>query len=507
MTSTILTADSIEQFCATPSGARRFLQRATFGPQPGDVEHLMAIGPSQWFDAQIAIDRGARQLQMVADPGHRLEQVTWEKMIGGADQLRRRVAYALSQIFVVSNDGGVGPNDAAAYADLLEDHAFGDFREFLEAVTLSPAMSRFLSLQRSRRANPDTGASPDENYAREVMQLFTIGLWELGPDGTRRLRDGMPVPTYGLDDVIGLARALTGWVLPGAPGLQVHSAPLVPFEPSERRHESGEKSFLGVTIPANTPIRESLRLALDRLAAHPNVGPFIGRQLIQRLVTSNPSPEYVARVAATFDDDGTGRRGNLEAVVRSVLTDPDTFSANDGAPIAKLREPVLRFTVIARALGLTSAITPWPIGRLEDPATALGQQPYYAPSVFNFYRPDYAPASTEIAEQDLAAPEMQIASEASVLGWINWLARFVNKLRDGMSFDIADLLALASDPVALVGEVGSRLCPEGLSPSTASSLVESIAAVQHRAADVRDHERVMGAVVLIAASTDFLIER
>ncbi len=501
------TATSIEQFCATPAGARRFLQRATFGPRRGDVEHLMEVGPTRWFDEQVAMGRGRSHLDiLLSGSDQRLQFVVWEHAFTGEDLLRRRVAYALSQIFVVS-DRAVGSPEVAAYADLLEDHAFGDFRQMLEAITLSPAMSRYLSLQRSARANPTTGSSPDENFAREVMQLFTIGLWELNRDGSRSLRNGQPIPTYDLDDVLGVARALTGWNVAQVDGPARHNAPMVPNEPTSRWHESGEKRFLGITIGANTGVRDSLRLTLDRLASHPNVGPFIGRQLIQRLVTSNPSPGYVERVATVFENDGTGRRGNLGAVVRSVLTDRDSIAVDDPETFGKLREPALRFTVACRALGLRSSTSPFRVGRLDSSATALGQQPYWSPSVFNFYSPDHTPPSSALAERGLVAPEMQIANAASTIGWVNWFARFIKNPGFDLSLDLGDLAALAHDPAALVDEVGKMLCPDGLSDATYARILWAVAQVTNRTDQVQRRDRVLGAVVLVAASTDFLIER
>lgn len=493
---------NIEEYCSTESGARRFLQRATFGPRPGDVDHLMQLGPSAWFEEQIAMDRGMSHLDHLRDKKQRLPYAVWEKILTGDDQLRRRVAYSLSQIFVVS-DKGVNSPYVAAFADLLEDHAFGSFRDLLEAVTLSGAMSHYLSLHKSAPADPSTGASPDENYAREVMQLFTIGLWELESDGTRRLDGGQPVPTYDLDDVIGLARAFTGWNSPGVAHPQLYKEPLVPWEPSSRWHERGEKTFLGMTIAPGTGPRETLRLALDHLAGHPNVGPFFGRLMIQRLVTSNPSPAYVRRVAAVFADDGTGTRGNLEAVVGAILSDPEAVSPGGDAEFGKVREPVLRFTVIGRAFSIGSTVWPWKIGRLDDPAASLGQQPYQAPSVFNFFSPSYVPNSPGFEAQVLVAPEMQITHETSALGWLNWLSRLLMRPPSGITFDIDGPLYIAHDHAALVDDVGRRLCPDGLSDVTRSKIEQAISRVP-----VNDRrERVMGAIVLIAASNDFLIER
>ncbi|WP_420453077.1 DUF1800 domain-containing protein [Ilumatobacter sp.] len=499
------TQSHIAQFCATEQGAHRFLQRATFGARPGDVSHLRAVGPDKWFDEQFSAPRGDRHLDiMMSSDAQRLQYAVWRHALTGKDLLRRRVGYALSQIFVVS-DQAVNSNEVAAFADLLETHAFGDFRQLIEAVTLSPAMSRYLSLQRSAREGASKGSSPDENYAREIMQLFTIGLWELKSDGTRRLSGGEPIPTYDLDDVMGLARAFTGWILPTAPLPERYGIRLAPREPVDRWHESGEKRFLGLTIPAGTSIDETLRLTLDHLSAHPNVGPFIGRQLIQRLVTSNPSPSYVQRVAQTFHDDGTGRRGNLGAVVMAVLTDIEAVSPPDPAVFGKLREPALRFTVIARALGISSTDPVWRIGRLDNAATAIGQQPYYSSSVFNFYSPSYTPPSTELDSRRLVAPEMEIVTAASTIGWINWLSGFLNRQPTGISLDLTGLMGLSSPP-ALVDEVVRRLCPGGLAAPTRERIIAAVSAITNRVPSTQQRERALSAVLLTAATTDFLIE-
>jgi uncharacterized protein (DUF1800 family) len=484
--------------------AVRFLQRATFGPGPGDVAELQDLGTAAWFDEQYSLSTGEGHYERMQDPAERLQTAVWAGILGGQGQLRRRVAYALSQIFVVS-DRQVYHMEVAAFADLLMARALGDFRALLEAVTLSPAMSNYLSMNRNSRANPATGTAPDENFAREVMQLFTIGLWQLDTDGKQLLENGQPIPTYAQEDVNGLARVFTGWTSGG--GDDRFRSPLEPWEPTERWHEPGEKQFLGVAIPVDTPVRESLRIALDTLANHPNVGPFIGRQLIQRLVTSNPSAAYVRRVAEVFNDDGTGSRGNLFAVVKVILTDPEALDPAPPETFGKLREPVLRFTTVARALGVSSAVQRWPIGRLDSGATGLGQQPYYSSSVFNFYRPGYVPPGTSLGELALKAPELQISNETTAIGWINFLARFLYAPPGGVTFQIADLLSVADSPSQLVSAVESLLCPGRLSAALATKVTSAVQNVVSWNVDVQQRRRTTAAALLIAASTDFLYER
>ncbi len=367
-------------------------------------------------------------------------------------------------------------------------------------------MGEYLTFVNNRKADPRQGRVPDENYAREVMQLFTIGLWELEPDGVRRLVDGQPVPTYDQNDISGLARVFTGWRRPDVDTNARYSMPMVQ---RERDHELGSKSFLGVTIPEDTPGEESLAIALDTLTAHPNVGPFICRQLIQRLVTSNPSPAYVGRVAAVFDNNGSDVRGDLGAVVRAVLLDDEAWLADQPSTFGKLREPVLRFTVVARALDVNSDDDDdWGFDNTSDSATSLGQLPFASPSVFNFYRPGYVAPQTPLSDLDLVAPEFQIVDETSAIGWINWLGSYLRSPRRSQTYDLDALLALADDIPGLVTEVAARLCPDGISAALRAVVERNIGdVIDDRNLERQALERVLGVVLMIAASTDFLHER
>lgn len=527
----------------TRADAVRFLQRATFGGTPAEVEHLRAVGIEAWLDEQMALPvTETHHQRRVADV--EFESSIWQSYLSDPDQLRKRVAYALSQIFVAS-DAEVANRSMAVYADLLEAHAFGTYRDLLEAVTRSVAMGNYLTYVRNRRADERRGTVPDENYAREVLQLFSIGLWELQPDGTRRLDGrGDPIPSYDQDDILGLARVFTGFESP-----PINDDPnrfALPMnsdgEFAQRFHETGAKRFLGVTIPASETrtLDESLAIALDTLADHPNVGPFICRQLIQRLVTSNPSPAYVGRVASVFDDDGDGTRGNLGAVVRAILTDDEAWPADPPGSFGKLREPVLRFTVATRALGVSTTHLPWIFRDLGDAATELGQQPFNASSVFNFYRPGYIPPQSALGDAGLASPEMQIANETSAIACVNFIASVLRRpptrvyerdtpseYRAEVTFDVDDLVALIdsksigqSAAGALVDELAARLCPAGLSAATRSVIVRRVIQIhddRYDPARTEDYhvrrrddvhlDRVMGAAAMICASTDFLWER
>ncbi len=522
----------------TRADAVRFLQRATFGPTPGDVDDLLASDLDTWFSDQTARTMPTTHLDRRVEHGNTMYAL-WEGFLAGPDQLRKRVGYALSQIFVAS-DLGVNNLRLCAYADLLETHAFGTYRALIEHVTRSPAMGQYLTYDRNRAADPRRGSVPDENYAREIMQLFSIGLWELQRNGERRLdTGGQPIPTYDTDDILGLARVFTGFESQQTEDPYSHADPMrSDSDFSDRWHERGEKRFLGTVIPASETrtLDESLAIALDALDAHPNTPPFISRQLIQRLVTSNPTPAYVERVVSVWEDDGSPSRvrGNLAAVVRAILLDDEAWTATPSEQHGKLREPVLRFTLVTRALDIRSTHRPWPITSLSDSATELGQQPYESPSVFNFYRPGYVPPQSPLGDAGLVAPEMQLHNETAAIGWVNYITRFLMRppgrnfdgYRAQISFGIDDLVALiaVAEPTetqaaSLVDELAARLCPFGLSPAVRELVVRRVRGVVDTRYDHSDEttrertrervhlDRVMGAASLIAASTDFLHER
>ena len=371
-----------------------------------------------------------------------MQDTFWQQSLTAPDELRQRVKYALSQHFVISSNNTTSiqnmPRGEAAYYDLLGADAFGNFRQFLEDVTLNPMMGQFLSMQGNDKGNATT--DPDENYAREVMQLFTIGLWQLNDDGSQKLDgNGNPIPTYSNTDVKGLAAVLTGWSwnIPGdstdnawsnccvyvGPG---YGEELLPMQSFPSHHSTVEKDFLGVTIPASgspDPAGD-LKIALDTLFNHPNVPAFFSKQLIQHLVTSNPSPAYINRVAQVFKDDGTGVRGNMQAVITAVLMDPearDTASATSNPQYGKVREALVRYTEWARAFTAQSRTGSFNVGSTEDPIYGLGQMWLRSPTVFNWFAPGYTPPNTSISAAGLLAPEMQMTNVSTVVGYINYM--------------------------------------------------------------------------------------
>jgi uncharacterized protein (DUF1800 family) len=504
--------------------AARFLIQASFGADRAEIERTRGMGVAAWLDEQFAMPRGqthvdwlrAQSYEAIGFENSRapMDYSVWRKFLSSTDQLRQRMVYALSQILVVAVEGigGRWPAFGAGYyLDILETHAFGNFRNLLEDVTLSPAMGNYLSMRGSRKTDA-SGRQPDENYAREVMQLFTIGLSELNADGSERMAGSATIDTYGQADVTGLARVFTGWDY-STNDVTTAASVVTPMVNTASRHESGVKTFLGITVPANTSGQESLRLALDRLFTHANVGPFIARQLIQRLVMSNPSAAYVGRVAAAFADNGAGVRGDLKATLRAVLTDGearDSATALASPAAGKLREPVLRFAQWARAARVGSASGQWKLGNLSDPATRLGQSPLHSPSVFNFYRPGYVPPNTAIASAGQVAPEFQITTESSVAGYLNFMQTAIATTNGVTGSDVKPdysvWLALADDASALADEASLVLAANQISAARVAIVRDAVAAMPSATA-AQLQLRVQAALLLTLAAPEYLALR
>jgi uncharacterized protein (DUF1800 family) len=336
------------------------------------------------------------------------------------------------------------------------------------------------------------------------MQLFTIGLVRLNPDGTAQLSNGQPIEAYAQSDVTGLARVFTGFALDSTDS----STPdrlRRPMVINANSNETGAKTFLGTTIPAGTSGAESLRIALDAIFAHPNVAPFIGKQLIQRLVTSNPSPAYVSRISAVFENNGNGVRGDLRAVVRAILLDFEARSEAATPSFGKLRAPVQRLTGWARAFGANSPSNAWGIGDTSSSATRLGQSPGRSPSVFNFFRPGYTPPNSTIANAGLVAPEFQIANEPSVIAYVNYMQSLIVNGAGDVRADYNDMVARAGDSAALVGEIEILLGAQ-LSAATRAAIIAAVDSISFAAAN-GPLSRVHAAILLTLASPDYLVQK
>jgi len=508
--------------------AARFLTQATFGPRSlVEIANVQKKGYAAWIDEQLARPPASHLDYLSAalvrrNTAYPFDEDTyeaiWQQWLFGEDQLRARMAFALSEIFVISNVApDLDPWAMSSYMDMLNRNAFGNYRTLLEEVTVHPAMGYYLDMLKSQKEDPATGRRPNENYAREVLQLFSVGLARLNLDGTPVLdAQGKAVPTYGEETVAGFAKAFTGWSFAGAntadPKTFQSAKPnwtafMLPW-PSQ--HSTAEKLLLdGVVLPPFQAPQADLADALDNIFYHPNVGPFICRQLIQRFVTSNPSRAAIQRCATTFNNDGAGARGNLAAVLKAILLDPE---ARDPAVIAsptfgKQKEPVIRFASFLRAFGAKSASGRNAIHYLDSPDEGLGQSPLLAPSVFNFFSPNYRPTGPAAA-LGLVAPEFQITTETSVVGTINFFTKLVDNGYWGsgdtrLTLDYATLQAIALDPPRLADHLNMLLMAGAMSPGLRDTLVRAIAAMP--ATSTRN--RVEAALMIVSASPDFVIQK
>jgi uncharacterized protein (DUF1800 family) len=500
----------------TKPQAARFLAQATMGATRADVDQVAAQGYDAWLDAQFAMPRQTAHWDWLVAGGFAtaatmnsqagFDPVMWRQLIASPDQLRQRVGMALLDFLVVGIDGVNVPwrqFAVAAYVDVLLDNAFGNFRNLLQAISTNVAMGYYLTFAGNRKANPATGSVPDENYARELMQLFTIGLVRLNQDGTVQTANGQPVESYTQDDITGLARVFTGWNIANADNATPDRMRL-PMTNNAALHETGVKTFLGTTIPAGTAGPQSLTLALDAIFNHANVAPFVCKQLIQHLVTSNPPPAYVSRIAAIFANNGAGVRGDLKAVIRAILTDvearSDAIAGTAGA--GKLREPVMRLTGWARSFGATSPSGAWPIGDTSSTSTRLGQSPGRSPSVFNFFRPGYTPPNSAIATAGLVAPEFQITSEPSVIAYVNYMQALISNGTGDFRADYATISTLAADSTQLLDEV-DLLLGAALSATTKATIRTAIDAI----AAASTANRVYTAILLTLASPEYLVQK
>lgn len=413
----------------TAKQSSRFLQQATFGSTEADINALTGSSAWEWIQDQVGLPPSSHMASVKYYKGTRKYgpitrlEAWWKISLHGKDQLRQRVAFALSEIIVASDKVSAldsQPLAMANYYDILVRHSFGNYRQLLEAVTLSPVMGTYLSHLGNEKADPAKNIRPDENYAREILQLFSIGLVELNIDGTPKLdSEGREIPTYSQEQITGFAHVFTGWTFSGRTSFKGWApedwlSPMIAFDDY---HSKDSKILLnGVVLPPGQTAQQDLTEALDNIFNHPNVGPFISKQLIQRLVTSNPTPQYVARVARIFNDNGKGTRGDLRAVVQAILLDQEARElAELQSYSGKIREPVLRTTHLWRALNAYTNDGTFYTWGIED---SHGQIPLGSPSVFNFFRPDYSP-TPQLQTAGLVAPELQIANDSALIALMN----------------------------------------------------------------------------------------
>lgn len=533
--------------------AARFLTQATFGPTLEDIDHLLSLGDFEaWLNEQFS-EPATRQFPAMqslsikmcdldnasASPitgGSELAraQVWWETAVNGKDQLRQRVALAFSEILVVSARGVLRTSQygLADYYDVLATNAFGNYRDLLEQVTLHPVMGRYLSMLRNEKANPQLNFHPDENYARELMQLFMIGVHELNIDGSLVLDStGKPVPTYGQQDIEEFAKVYTGWDFANSTAwrdLYIGNGDTThPMKAWEAFHDTSEKQLLnGFIIASGGTAKQDLDKALDHLFNHPNVGPFISKQLIQKLVTSNPSPAYVARVASVFNNNGENTRGDLKAVIKAILLDQEARNGYLDNPqsFGKLREPMLRITHLWRAFpaipvvkqgsfysGSTCGqrsydyyVVPFN-GGLDQFEVTLGQTILRSPTVFNFFLPNYSPAGV-VRDQNLLAPEFQMVTENTHVNTFNAIIFMIQGNQRNTSIDITQQLPLADSAEQLVDHLSLILLNNLMSPRLRQILLTHLAQAFPEGDDGRK-AKVRDTIKLIVSSPEYLIQQ
>jgi uncharacterized protein (DUF1800 family) len=546
---------------ASDAEAARFLTQATFGPSTGSVAQLRALGYSEWMEQQLgagttvgrpyveqvvaALTAGGQNISQT----QRVDRWLWAAAYA-PDQLRQRMAWALSQIFVVSDQSSGISNDIipmSEYQDLLARDAFGSYRGLLGDVTWSPTMGRYLNNYHNQK--PSATTQPDENYAREVMQLFSIGLIERNLDFSPLLSSGNPVPTYDQTTITHTAKVFTGFTYADAPtnppnfyGGGITNAgtydpmacwglELFPYDSSNMRHDiTGDDGTLntpktvvgGLTIPAGQTCALDVNDELDILAAHANVAPFISRQLIQRFVTSNPSPEYIARVATIFNDNGAAdhERGDLGAVIKAILMDDEARTASSDPSYGKLREPMLRITAMWRAFDAQPQ-APDMYGQIKMSAGnsfigSIGQRPLGSPTVFNFYDPDFQQPG-QFANANLYSPEFEITNETTTYTTGNVFYNYSRKAYVGMNLppdnqtlptdrpllNLAALQAASASPQAMIDLVNQRMLYGSMSSTMQSTLFNTLTFMS----GASSQELAWSLVYLVSLSPEFAAQR
>jgi uncharacterized protein (DUF1800 family) len=530
-----LAADPPPAAAMTESDARRFLSQASFGPTDASVAELMARGRPAWLASQFTLANSDFTGLAYVDPDFSkgcpmgsaatckrdnyslfpVQVQFFANAVNQPDQLRQRTALALSEILVVSGNVIKLPYAMANYQRIFLRNAFGNFRDVLKEVTLSPAMGRFLNMANNDKPNPTKGIEPNENYAREVLQLFSIGLSQLNPDGSVQLdAKGQPIASYDQEMVEGFAHVFTGWTYAPRPGAtknrfgnpSYYDAPMIAFDD---HHDKGTKKLLaGTVLPGGQTAQADLNAAIDNIFNHPNVGPFIGRQLIQQFVTANPSPAYVQRVARAFNgtasDSGPSRpRGDMKAVLTAILTDPEALTPQAPASFGKLREPILQLTHLLRALGGVSDGV-W----LRSQAAALGQTVYSPASVFNFFPPDYDLPDNP----SLDGPAFGVFNASAAFKWSGVLQTALNGKgvapdttvagSVGTKIDLTRWQNLAATPATLVAEINRVL----FAGRASSALQAALLKAAQIAPATKPLDRAKAALFLAAMSPEYLVE-
>ena len=507
----------------TKAEAIQLLNQTTFGASDVAANQVIALRQEGWIDMQLSQPASLQlpHLQSVPTPQFPFQlqpdrvDIWFRNVLHGDDQLRQRVAFALSEIMVVSQVGALGnqPFALASYYDLLVENAFGNYRDLIEKISLHPAMGVYLSMLGNERPDPALNIRPDENFARELMQLFSIGLVELDIDGTTRLDNlDRPIPTYTQAIIEGFAHVFTGWTYAGAANFRgarpTQFNQVIPMQLYSDFHDSGPKALLNdVVLPANQGGRNDLAGALDNIFEHVNVGPFIAIRLIQRLVTSNPSPGYVRRVAEVFNDNGFGVRGDLGAVVKAILLDVEARPSLAMEIDGKIREPLLRVTQLWKAYNATSRSGRYP---LNAAYIFFGQGPLQSPTVFNFFSPYYAPPG-EIRDSSLVAPELEIATEYQNTLFTNYMfhqAFVLNQTNgaleeDDVYINFEEEMGIGGDIDALINMVAGKL----LGGEISNTLRQEITGMLQRIPETDTATRAAETIYFIVTSPEYAYQR
>jgi uncharacterized protein (DUF1800 family) len=511
--------------------AARVLAQAAFGGSDADIQNLQnqANGIQGWLSQQFALPVNpsgqlsnvdwmqANNLISIEFDTTGVQSSLWRKLISSPDVLRQRMMLALTDLFVVNTSATTLTYRGAAaayYLDQLEANAFGNFRDLLLAVSHTPAMGQYLTFLDSVKANPKTGTSPDENYAREIMQLFSIGVVQLNLDGTPMANPndpGVALATYSQTDVLNMAKVFTGWKLNTAATAFPGASAATDMINDPSGFDATEKFVLGQTIAAGLNGEQTLEAAIGILMQHPNMAPFISRQFIQRLVTSNPSPAYVARVAGVFQST----QGDMKSIITAILTDSEATSATllSDPQAGKLREPVVRFIQWARTFQLniaaTDATTWAKIGNLSSSSTALAESPLQSPNVFFFFQPGYIPPQTALQTNGITAPEFGITNESSVAGYMNFIKNLIANGIAGVPGNYSALQPLIDQggtSAALLAEINVLIAAGQISAQTLSLMQSALDTIDVSTASGAN-DRLHAALTLVMCAPEYLVQK
>lgn len=531
-------------YLTTKEDAYTFLSRASFGGTQEEINTLVETDVTDWVEKQLEKPyesyvealrpefevKGNSHIGSVMSSDLTVVRF-WDGAIdtegnGFKDVLRQRLIYALSQIIVANDPNKSRSHREAYYIDQLGKNAFGNYRDILYDITYTPLMGEYLTFIGNRKFNPLTGASPDENYAREILQLFSVGLVELNMDGTPVFDvNGQPIETYRNLDIENLAKVFTGFRFDfSLPNVEPY---LNPMEMNEAQHSLEEKAFLDVVIPANTNGFDSVNLAIDGIFNHPNVPPFIARQLIQRFTASHPEPAYVERVATAFATGtftagngkvfGTGQRGCMKATISSILLDESLYTANvSTTSYGKIKEPVLKFIHLCRAIGVKN-VKSFHEGQIRNQIfsdlTGIGQKPFDSPSVFNYYRPDFVAPSTESALQNLTTPELQILDSNTTIAYVNFITQYIKDTsppfngEEGVNYfepDYEYAISIADNPTALVDHYNLLMTGNTLTAQSRQAIIDALATTTV-SNDTDRLSRIHGCLLMMACDSAFAV--